>query len=151
MHGYLKAKDLLAVPFEKGCGFYVMKKSTYREKLYDTLNSDQIQKINGGKDEIVIKHEKEINNSLQQLMKQGESSDKNYQRLRSTGSQPARLYGLAKVHEKDTPLRPVFSIPASSYENLNRFLAPFFQKLPGANIANNTQDARKALEFLSGG
>ena len=81
-------------------------------------------------------------------MKQGETSDKIYQRLRSTGSQPARLYVLAKVHEKDTPLRPVFSIPACSFENLNRFLTPFFQKLPGANIATNTQDARKALESL---
>ena len=66
------------------------------------------------------------------------------QRLRSTGSQPARLYGLAKVHKKDTPLRPVLPIPGSSYENLNRFLTPFFQKLPGANIETNTQDARKA-------
>ena len=81
-------------------------------------------------------------------MKQGKISDKIYQRLRSAGSQPARLYGLAKVHKKDTPLRPVLSIPGSSYENLNRFLTPFFQKLQGANIKTNTQDAREALESL---
>ena len=29
---YQRANDLLAVPFDKGCGFCVMKKSTYREK-----------------------------------------------------------------------------------------------------------------------
>ena len=98
VHDYLKAIDLLAVPFDKGCGFCVMKKSTYMEKLDEVLNSDQFQKITGAKDEIVIKNEKEINNSRQQLMKQRKSSDKIYQRLRSTGSQPARLYGLAKVH-----------------------------------------------------
>ena len=95
----------------------------------------------------MIKNEKQINNSLQQLMKQGKISDKIYQRLRSTGSQPARLYGLAKVHKKDSHLRPVLSIPGSSYEN--RFLTPFFQRLPGANIETNTQDARKALESHS--
>ena len=78
-------------------------------------------------------------------MKQGKTSDKIYQRLRSTGSQPARLYGLAKVHKNHTPLQPVLSIPGSSYENLNRFLTQFFQKLPGANI----EDARKALESLT--
>ena len=146
---YLKANDLLAVPFDKGCGFCVMKKSTYMEKLDEVLNSDQFQKINKAKDDIMIKNEKQINNSLQQLMKQGKISDKIYQRLRSTGSQPACLYGLAKVRKKDTPLRPVRSIPCRSYEKLNRFLTPFFQRLPGANIETNTRDARKALESLT--
>ena len=41
---YLKAKDLLVL-FDKGCGFCVMKKSTYREKLDDVLNLDQLPKI----------------------------------------------------------------------------------------------------------
>ena len=31
--------------------------------------TDKFHKINGAKDEIVIKNEKQINNSLQQLMK----------------------------------------------------------------------------------
>ena len=100
VHDYLKANDLLAVPFDKGCGFCVIKKSTYREKLDHVLNLDQFQKINESKDEIVIKNEKQINKSLQQLMKEGKISDKTYQRLRSTGSQPARFYGLANVHKK---------------------------------------------------
>ena len=64
------------------------------------LNWDQFRKLNGTKDEIVNKNEKWINNSLQQVMKQGKISDKIYQRLKSTGSQPARLYGLANVHKK---------------------------------------------------
>ena len=117
VHDYLKANALLAVPFDQGCGFCVMK-STYREKLDEVLISDQFQKINGAKDEIVIKNEKKIHNSLQQLMKQEKISDKIYQILRSTVSQPARHYGLAKVNRKDTPLRLVLSIPGSSYKNL---------------------------------
>ena len=74
------------------------------KKFDEVLNSDQFQTIHGPKDDIVIKDEKQIKNSLQQLMKQGKISDKIYQRLWSTGSQPARLYDLAKVHKKDTPL-----------------------------------------------
>ena len=66
VHDYLKANDLLAVPFDKGCGYCVMKKSNYREKLDEVLNSDQFQKIDRAKDEIGIKNEKQINNSLQQ-------------------------------------------------------------------------------------
>ena len=49
---------------------------------------------------IVIKNEKQINNSRKQLMKHGKISDKIHQRLRSTGSQPARIYDLAKVQKK---------------------------------------------------
>ena len=41
---YLKAKDLLVL-FYKGCGFCVMKKTTFREKLDDVLNLDQLLKI----------------------------------------------------------------------------------------------------------
>ena len=33
------------------------------------------------------------------------------------------LYGLAKIHKAETPLRPVLSLPDSSYENLNKMLA----------------------------
>ena len=73
-------------------------------------------------------------------------SEKIYHRLRTTGLQPARLYGRAKVHKIGTPIRPVLSIPGSSYENINKFLSPFFEKLPGANIETNSKDARAALE-----
>ena len=99
-NGMQKALDLVAVPFDKGCGFCVMKNSTYRETLDDVLNSDQFQKINGAKDEIVIKNEKQINKSLQQFMKQEKISIEIFQILNSTGSQPARPYGPAKVHKK---------------------------------------------------
>ena len=61
VHDYLKAKDVSAVPFDKGCSFCVMKKSAYREKLDEVRNSDQFQKINGAKDEIVIKNDKQTN------------------------------------------------------------------------------------------
>ena len=77
LHDYLKEKDLLVVPFDKGRGFSVMKMSIYREKLDDVPNSDQFQKTNGGKDEIAIKNVNQINNSLQQLMKQEKISGQN--------------------------------------------------------------------------
>ena len=56
----------------------------------------------------------------------------------STGSQPARLYGLAKLHKKKTPLRPVLPLTGSSYQKLNKTLAKFFDKIKGANIETNT-------------
>ena len=51
------------------------------------------------------------------MRKKGKIPVKVYEALRSTGAQPARLYGLAKVHKKETHLRPVLSIPGSCYHN----------------------------------
>ena len=38
----------------------------------------------------------------------------------------------------NTPLRPVLSLPGSSYYNLNKVLAKFFEKIEGANIEPNS-------------
>ena len=66
--------------------------------------------------------------------------------MRSTGAQPARLHGLVKVHKQCTTLRPVHSLPGSSYDHLKKTLAKFFDKIEGANIKTNTQMAREILE-----
>ena len=67
-----------------------------------------------------------------------------YQHLRPTGAQPAKLYGLAKVHEA-TPLRPVLSLPGSCYDKINKWLANLFSRVPGANIETSTSDMKKRL------
>ena len=61
-------------------------------------------------------------------------------------AQPARLYGLAKVHKQVTPLRPVISLPSSSYDNLNKTLANNFDEIEVANLDTKTQMAREILE-----
>ena len=69
--------------------------------------------------------------------------------MRSTGGQPARLYGLAKVHKENTPLKPVLSLPVSSYFNLDKVLAKLFEKNECANIETNSLDAREILESFN--
>ena len=95
-----------------------------------------------------MKNEKELNKELFDMRKKGKIPVKVYEALRSTGAQPARLYGLAKVHKKETPLRPVLSIPGSCYHKLNNFPTSFFQKIEGANIKTKTNHARKTLEQI---
>ena len=87
-----------------------------------------------------------INKELLAMKKKDQTSETLYTRLRSTGAQPARLYGLAKVHKEGTPLRAVLSLPGSSYDNLNKTLAKYFDEIEGANKEKNTQMAREILE-----
>ena len=109
-----------------------MKQTTNSDKLNEILSSSQFEPHNGESDDLTIKTERLVNSSVHQLVKQGTISEKSYQWLRTTGLQLARLYGLANVHKSSTPLRPVLSIPGSIYENLKKFLSPFFERLPGA-------------------
>ena len=80
------------------------------------------------------------------LRKKDEIHASLYKRMRSTGGQPAMLYGLAKVHKVNTPLRLVLCLPGSSYYKLNKVLAKFFEKIEGANIETKSLDAREVLE-----
>ena len=93
-----------------------------------------------------MKNETDINKELLAKKKKDQISKALYTRCRSTGAQPARLYGLAKVHKEGTPLRAVLSLPGSSYDNLNKTLAKYFDENEVANIEKNTQMAREILE-----
>ena len=87
-----------------------------------------------------------MNKELLAMKKKDKISEALYTRFRSTGAQPARLYGLAKVHKQGTPLRPILSLPGSSYDNLNKTLAKYFDEIEAANIETNTQMAREIME-----
>ena len=78
-----------------------MKKDTYRNKLMDILNLEQFEKVitdrKNAKDAI-LKEEERINKTLADLRKNNKISESLFDKVKSTGGQPPRLYGLAKVH-----------------------------------------------------
>ena len=51
--------------------------------------------------------ENRLNCKLKGLEKNGEITNALYNKLRPTGSQPPRIYGLPKIHKPDIPLRPI--------------------------------------------
>ena len=55
---YLRDNALIAVPFDKGVGFCVMKKSTCGEKLEKVLDCEQFRKLEKSCENIVMKNEK---------------------------------------------------------------------------------------------
>ena len=70
---YLRDSALIAVPFDKGVGFYVMKKSTYAEKLEKVLDCEQFRKLEKSCD-IVMKNEKELSKELLDMRKKREDT-----------------------------------------------------------------------------
>ena len=125
-----------------------MKRHIYGQKLQDNLNCLQLTKIENSFNSLTLKVEKDIKNPIPKAKEQELLIAKNYSKLRTTEAQPARLYGLAKVHKNEIPLRPVLLIPGSSYHKLNKFLNQFLKTVVGANIETSTLDARKKFEKL---
>ena len=73
-------------------------------KLKIFLQTEQFSEKKNLTDSVILKIEKDINKELVAMEKKDEISEALYSRLRSTGTQPARMYELAKVHKQVTPL-----------------------------------------------
>ena len=146
MNHYLKRNDIKAVPFDKGSGSALMTSNQYETKLLEVLSVDQFQTLRAVKGKpLLLKIEERFNKSLQTLCDHGCISQAFYQSTRATGSQPARLYGLAKVHKDNAPLRPVLSLPGSCYHKLIKVLSRFFDKVHGANFETCTSAMKELL------
>ena len=112
---YLKQNNLLAIPFDKGIGICVMKREDYESKLDNIINLPQFEKITSTRKNAkhpVLKEEERIITILKSLHEEDNISTELFDKLKPKGSQPARLYGLAKVHKAAVPVRPVLSMPA---------------------------------------
>lgn len=146
---YLNENDLVAVPFDKGIGICVMKRQDYHQKLDDILNLPQFEKvIKPRKNAIhpVLKEEERIVNVLKQLRDDGKVTRDLYKKLKPRGSQPARLYGLGKVHKTAIPTRPVLSMPGSSYYKIGVQVAEWLSKVPACQINASTKEIADSLK-----
>ena len=85
--------ESVAVPYDKGVGFCVMRKDTYENQLSDTLDSNQFSESKGTFDEIVLKKERDIKKELLAMRKKDEISENLYTRMRSTGGSPPDFMG----------------------------------------------------------
>ena len=78
---YLKEKNLLPVPFDKGVGICVMKKGTYHAKLDKIINLPQFQKLQNSRNNAkqpVLKEEERVKNILTSLLKEGKIDEELY-------------------------------------------------------------------------
>ena len=90
--------------------------------------------IKNGKDyNFMIKEESNINDFLKELHNSNSISKEIYNNIRCRGSNPARLYGLAKIHKELVngipKFRPIISQIGSPAYNLAKFLTKYITPL----------------------
>ena len=96
----------------------------------------------------VLKEEERVTNFLNDLLERKKISSKLHEKLRPTGSQPPRLYGLAKVHKNDIPLRPVLSMPGSAYYNIAKKTADWLSVIPECKINTSLESISSRLNEI---
>jgi len=148
---YLKENNLLAIPFDKGIGICIMKKEMYESKLDAIINLPQFEEVVSTRKNAkhpVVKEEERVVTTLQRLRDNESISEELYGKLKPLGSQPARLYGLAKVHKNATPVRPVLSMPGSSYYNIATCVAGWLSAVDECGINSSTKQISDCLGHI---
>ena len=149
---YLKKNNIKAVPMDKGLGFVLMSDADYQIRLEKITKLNQFKreyrKRKNEKDPI-IKEEERIIGELKKLEKGKKLDEKLYKQLKPTGSQSAKLYGLAKVHKEGTPLRPIVSIPGTPYDKIGKFVSKWLENVSESKINTSTGDINKMVKNMT--
>ena len=122
--------------FDKGNGVVIDNVDHYSLQMHKILDDESKFKYIGSSNDVknfdfFIKREESFNRSLYNLKTKKEISDEFYKKVRNTGGQTPKMYGLAKIHKDKTnpPYRPILSMINSFKSNLakslDQILKPF--------------------------
>jgi len=126
---------------DKGNCVVLLKKEEYTNNLENLLSdTTKFKKINV--DPTVKKEEKLIRHLLK-LKQQNVIDQQFYDKVRPNGSQPARLYGLLKIHKLNHPLRPICSSIGSYNYRLASELASILSP-----YATNQYTIKNTFDFV---
>ena len=126
-------KTILITRPDKGRGIVILNRDDYIHKVNKILSDGTTFEVT--QQETTIKQENQLNSKLLELKNEGFITPEEYNYARSRGAQPARLYGLPKIHKKlDTdgiiPIRPIVSSSKTFNYRLAKLLANKLKHLP---------------------
>ena len=112
---------------------------------FSVIRFKKLEKLRKNAKHPVLKEEERVIEILKTLHQDSKIDDNLLEKLRPRGSQPARLYGLAKVHKADTPMRPVLSMPGSAYHKVAEYVAEQLANVPQYKINTSTEKINKKI------
>ena len=127
-------KSIIIHKADKGNAVVVIDRSDYIQKM-NTIIGDHSKfrpaVIKNGKTifHAIRSLEDRIIDFLRMLLKKELISDVDYSKLYPSGTKPAILYGLSKVHKNGAPMRPIMSAVNTPAYGLAQFLVPILRPL----------------------
>ena len=132
--------------FDKGNGVAIFSAKDYYDKLDKViLDKSKFEEINQelSENHPIIQKEKSISYYIRKYFKKVT----NYQELISSGSQPGKLYGIAKVHKTNVPLRPVVSMVGTPEYKLAKYLDNLIKPhIPDTYLLHSTENFIERLK-----
>ena len=146
---FLKDNNLVVVPFDKGIGFCLMTRDIYESKLQPIIDLPQFEKYENPRKNAkhpILKEEERVVNILNKLKAEGKINNELCDQLKPKGSQAPRLYGLAKVHKDNCPVRPVVSMIGSAYQKVAKQVTEWLSLVPECRINSSTQAVNNLIK-----
>ena len=122
------------VPFDKGQGLAIMDKTEYFQKLHSIVSDEskfkviEVDENASSTDHPIIKNENKIKYYLNRYVKPY-IDESTYSYILPCGSQSGKLYGAAKVHKHNTPLRPIVASYGTAEYNLAKYLNKYITSI----------------------
>ena len=128
LHNLRKNKDIVILKPDKGNGVVILNRTDYSKSIMDIIGDSH--KFNELVSDPTISREGKLQRFLRDLKKKDKIDKDICSRIYPSGSQPARLYGLPKMHKVKThneipPFRPI----VSSVNRYNYQLSKYFNDL----------------------
>ena len=128
-----------------------MKTAEYEKKLMAILDLPQFEEVvttrRNAKDP-TLKEEERIQQALAAMVSENRIDAELFDKMKPRGSQPPRLYGMAKVHKSNVPLRPVLSMPGSAYHPVSKQVSEWLAKIPEAQINSSAKQVSDMIKSL---
>ncbi|CAF1531073.1 unnamed protein product [Adineta steineri] len=102
-----KDKNIYITKADKGNAIVIMDKSEYINKMNLIINDKKTFQLL--EKDPTLQQEDKLIRKLKSLKDSGFITETQFKQCRPVGSQPARIYGLPKIHKKGAPLRPILS------------------------------------------
>ena len=143
-------EQILITKPDKGSGVVILNKSDYIQKMGYILD-DKTKFFNMGsvdQHDNTAKTEQKLQKRLLDFVNQKILTRDIYDRIRPTGSQRPRMYGLPKTHKENIPLRPILSMIGSSQHELAKWLSKVLAPVLKLYSSNCVKDSFTFANFI---
>lgn len=124
---------------------------SYKSKLRDITSLEQFERVipkRKNEKHSVLKEEEFVVSVLKGMLKKNKINEDFFDKVKPSGSQAPRLYGLAKVLIDKTPLRPVVSMPGSPYHIVANQVSEWLKVVKECNINASTKSVVETISNI---
>ena len=136
--------NIIILPADKGRATVILSKEDYIRKCNEHLENGLYIKIKKDPTNSVVS---QITRKLSVLRDNELIEQQQYIKLKPTGSQPPRFYGLPKIHKDGIPVRPIVSYTETPLCEVSKYIAEML-KPRGKQKEQHTNNSKSFSSFI---